>query len=900
MLGNFRRQANRDKPTLLWALARNELRVCARMSRTKVILVPFSLICVVYFVLLTNWHMQNSGVVPMYGVISPRYIASLFGSDFLALFCVGTLLFTFDMRHRDESSRIREIIDSLPINSVELFAGRLLGIFLLVGTPMFIIVALAVGWGVISEVFSIPFGEPIEPWSVASFLILDVAPSFIFWGSFTLFLVSAIRSRILVLALTVFCLYGLVWVNSSLPLHVSTPLQTVTANVIFPSDLIPTFFTLETFLNRIALVLFGFGFLYWLSHIYPRNSPSPTPQHRRALYCFTGGLVLILGMFSAQALERQQIAQWIRVHDAQFDPDSFPDVKHIAGTVAVYPGRSISLDLSMSVSVSDNDAVEDVLFSFNPGYRIVNLFIDGEIIKDRQFRNGLLKIPRRYFAGEVVNLQIQAKGRPHTQFAYLDSVARLSKVIGPEVRQLQYLGTESYIFRPEFVILMPGIKWYPVAGTATLEDYWVERPKDYFTVDLKVWVPSNWVVAGPAKRQSLPEAKRTSYLFQTSNPIQQLALIASRFEHASHTINDVEFEVLYSRQHRKTFETLAPTGEDYLVRIREYMEKIDSLNLTYPHSVLSLVEVPASLRTFGGTRELDPVLGMPGILMMPETTLASMHVESLHPQHDFESQRGPYPYTYDEWMRRKVRYLEGYFGIELYLGNHLSHFSNSIVADQMHATGRNAELLNRMLKQILQLHVAEYEIAFDFGLALDLDLVDLTEFDPIEGLSAFKRVFDTDRGEQLHELRYARMQKLKSDAVFDAINTLQLSDHASLKDLTIEEERALRARSLSVSKALIDTLGTESLSAIIADLLAQFRGKTFSYDDFLLAVQSQGVNLEEHLYDMLHSTHLPGFLVSDVTQSRVQADEGKQTIYQVSFVLENGEPVSGFLQCQTS
>ena len=894
MLGNFRAYTYCDKPTVLWVLARTELRVCARMSRTKIALVLFCLICVVYFVLVTNWHMQNSGVVPMYGVISPRYIASLFGSDLLALICLGTLLFTFDMRHRDESNRIREIIDSKPINSIELFIGRLLGIFLLVGIPMFIIVALAVGWGVVSEVFSIPFGEPIELWSVASFLILDVPPNFIFWGSFTLFLVSAIRSRILVLVLTVFCLYGLVWVNSRLPLHISTPLQTVTANVIFPSDLIPTFFTLETLLNRIALVLLGLGFLYWLSHIYPRNSPSSTPQHRRALYSFAGGLVLILGMCGAQALEHQQIAKWIRVHDAQFDPDSFPDVKHIEGTVDIYPGRSVKLDLSLSVSVSGHHVGEYVLFSLNPGYRSVKLIMDGDVIKDRRFRNGLLQIPRRFFDEEIVNLQIQAKGRPDTQFAYLDSVERLSKVIGPEVRQLQYLGTENYIFRPEFVVLMPGIKWYPVAGTATLEDYWEERPKDFFTVDLKVSVPSKWVVAGPTHRKLLPEEKPTTYLFQTSKPIPQLGLVASRFEYASHTIDGIEFEVMYSRQHQKTFETLIPTGEEYLVRVQEYLDKIDSLNLTYPHSVFSLVEVPASLRKFGGGRELDSVLGLPGILMMPETTLPTIHLDSFHDRSDFEA-RKHFNWSDEEWMRMKVSSLEQYFGIELYAGNHLSHFSNVFISDQMNATGPNAALLNRVLKQVIQLLVAEYEIVFDFEVAVDRDVVDLTSFDLVQSLSAFKRVTEINRFDQIADFRNARMHKLRSGAVLEAVETLQLSDQAAPSTLTIEQKRALRIRSLAVSRVLIDILGTETLSAIIAELLASFRGQNFSYDDFLVAAQSKGVNLEKQLYDMLYSTSLPGFLVSDLTQHRVQVDKDEETPrYQVSFTLENGEPVSGF------
>ena len=878
---------------LFWVLAQNEFRVCIRLSRTKFVLGLTVFVCVWYFTIVTLSHMQMSGLVPMFGVISPRYLTALLGGSFLALFSLGILVLAFDIQSRDENNHIHEVIASKPVSNMTLFLGRLSGIFIVMGVPLVGITVLAMLYGIIAEIFSIPFGEPTEPWSIASLLVMDVLPNFIFFGLLVVLLASFIRPRFVALVLTAFCLYGLLWVTSRLPLSVSMPLQTVTGNVIFPSELTPTFVTAEVFLNRVALVLMGIGFLYWLSIFYPRNMALGAKQHMQGVYAFGAGIFLIAGMCGVQFLEHQQIVSWTRAHHAHFEPAAFPDVHSIEGIVDIYPGRAVSLDLNMSVSLPDQEVGEEVLFSFNPGYRIDILSIGGRDIEDYQFRHGLLKIPRRYFDAKTVNMTLQARGRPNPQFAYLDTVERTSKIFGPEVRQLRYLGTENYIFRPDYVALMPGVKWYPVAGTATNEDHWDKRLKDFFTVDLQVSVPRKWVVAGPARRHVLPDEKRTTFRFRTSNPIPKLALVAARFERYHQSIDGVEFEVLFSRAHRRNFDALVLTGEALRKSFTDSLDEIKAAGLNYPYSVFSLVEIPASLRVYGGGSRIDSVLGMPGILMMPETTLPTLHLDSFHEEDDFTWAKQQ-NFTNVQWMEYKLGSLKRYFGIELYAGNYLSQSYRSIVSDQTNVTGPHAQLLNLMLEQVIQLTLLEYEFSFDFDLAFDLDVLDFTYIEPAQIVNLSRRGSDIDLGARRLNIRDTRVHKLTTEEVLDAVESIPLIDYDSNSNLGTINKRALRVRALAVSQLVIDSVGTERLNSIIAALVDRYRGQNFTYDDFIAEAQSHDVNLELLIGAMLYSPRLPGFILSKLTQHRIETDEVEAFPFQVSFTLTNGESVSGY------
>lgn len=889
------------KAPVWWVLARNEIRVCTRLSRTKFILWLTFAICVWYFVIVTLFQMQDSGVLPMYGVISPRYFLGILGSNLLALFCIGVLLFAFDMHSRDERYRVQEVLDCKPVGSLQFFLGRLYGVFLIMGLLLMLVLTLAIGYGLLSEAFAIPFGEPIEPWSVASFLLLDVLPNFIFFGGLVLLLARVIRPRFMAFLLVAFCMFSLQWITSRLPWALASPLQMVTGNVIFPSEIIPTLWNLEVVLNRIALILMGLGFLHWLALLHSRNTGSDFGPRKLGLYSFVGGILLIAGMLGAQLMEQQQIADWKRFHDEHFEPDSFPDIHDLRGNIDIYPGRTIEINLALDVSVAGEHSGEFVLFSLNPNYRIDELSISGETVNDAKFKKGLLRVPRRYFSEDIVELRLKAKGRPNSQFAYLDSVERMSEIVGPEARQLRYLGTENYIFHPEFVVLMPGIKWYPTSGTATNEDLWSRRRKDFFTVDVHVSVPSGWLVAGPAQRELAEEDVRAVFRFRSKNSLPQIALVASRFESVSHQVDGIEFELLFSRVHKRNFDALTlPDNPPHRPIVEHKLEQMSSSSLDYPYSVYSLVEVPAALRTFGGGRSLKPVLGMPGILMMPETSLPTMNLDSLHAENDYR-RAGDLDWADRNWVSSKIHRLGTYFGIEQFAGNHLVHFYQSVFFDQVSATGPRAEMLNLILEQVIHLVFEEREISFEFDIGLDREVLDLSRIDPVQIANIFRsieasphqRYIEMDRGHQILEWFTARNRRLTSVAVMEAVESLSLADYEPSNESTAER-RALRLRTLAISRLLMDLWGTDVIVPIIAELRQRFRGQNFSYDDFLSVTKAHGVDFEQQLGDMIYSSSLPGFITSNVAQRRGQTDEDGTTIFETTFELQNGESTAGF------
>ena len=111
---------------------------------------------------------------------------------------------------------------------------------------------------------------------------------------------------------------------------------------------------------------------------------------------------------------------------------------------------------------------------------------------------------------------------------------------------------------------------------------------------------------------------------------------------------------------------------------------------------------------------------------------------------------------------------------------------------------------------------------------------------------------------------------------------------------TVDGRRALRLRALAVSNLLKDLWGTEVLNAIVAELLQKFRGRNFTYDDFTTLVQAHGVSWERQLGDMIFSTRLPGFVVSNFEQKRIQSDEERDPTFETKFTLLNGESTAGY------
>ena len=84
--------------------------------------------------------------------------------------------------------------------------------------------------------------------------------------------------------------------------------------------------------------------------------------------------------------------------------------------------------------------------------------------------------------------------------------------------------------------------------------------------------------------------------------IAEFALIAAPFERRALTVQGVECELLIHPMHMRNVELFAASGDGLVDRLRDRLQLWLSGRHApaYPHDVISLVEVPAQLRRFGG------------------------------------------------------------------------------------------------------------------------------------------------------------------------------------------------------------------------------------------------------------------------------------------------------------
>ena len=572
----------------LWAVVSAELRSGRRLIRTWVF-VAIALVTVGFIWLWhTLAHTFVSYVSPSGGLEGPHYIVSNLGSTIVLLFSVGIIFLAFDVRSRDLRDRIQEAIDTRPISNFELLLGRLVGVVLLLAIPTAAMIVVLWTLGFLAEVVDFTYGAANEPFSVLVFLVWDIVPNLFLWGAVTIFVAVLVRYRLLVVAIVGGLLFAYYSLSNRIPFFLASALSTYSGADAYPSALAPQFFNLDIILNRACILLFALGLLAVVSTVLPRQNP----EGRNSQFIAAGSVAVaiailgVVGLVQAKLGEIRQADSWAKYH-AQYQSDSQTDIESISGSVEIFPGRKVELDLILEFSATSSNSGEEWLVSLNPGYRIKTLELNGRPTNDFEFENGLIKIPVQDGDSSSPKLRLVASGVPDPMFAYLDSSLKWTEMDYVQAQGAFRFGTKSYIFHPEFVALMPGVSWFPTSGSAFGTSNWAVRPQDFFDLDIEVSVPRNWTLAGPGTRELVEQARRTTFRFNPKNPIPELALVGSVFERRSMTMGDIEFELLLSKKHTANIERL----RDVIPALREWLAESLStareMGVEYPYGTLS-------------------------------------------------------------------------------------------------------------------------------------------------------------------------------------------------------------------------------------------------------------------------------------------------------------------------
>lgn len=870
--------------TTVWAVARSEMLICRRLTRTWIIIFYIFFLTTGAYLNICLQHLQMSTAGPL-GTPIPRFVVGELGSVFVTFFTFGIVFLAFDIRGRDVRERVDSIIDTKPTSNIEFVVGRLGGIVLLLCIPMLVFIVLAFIHGFLAGLAGWSIGAPIEIWSVLSFLFWDALLQLLWWGGWIMLLAVILRNRLLVFVAAMGIFWFNSWIGSKLQWGEYLVTLAWTNQIIHPSDVAPNFYTGTIVFVRVAWMLLVIGLLSMVATLLPRIT------ERRALGSLVGvcafglGALLIAGILNFQSRELVQKQAWFEVHRNQ-EISSFPDVTHLQGTIGINPGSHVDFHVVLTVIPPYQNTTDHMTFTLNPGYKIIDLTVDSTEIGDYTFQNGLLTIPKYHFGSHTTSLAIKAKGKPDPRFAYLD--ARLDPISADSHEfngsMAVYLGSKNYVFRSDYVALLPGISWYPASGVAVGRDDLQRYPKDHFKIDLTVIVPKNWSVAGPGKSEFLTgDNLHNTFRFRPENPVVDVVLIGSKFEHATIKVQEIEFTILFSGKHRKVFAAMEPTIPYLKKWITDRLMVAEQHGLHYPYDALTLVEVPSYLRILGGGWSMDSILYGPGVVMIRETGIPTARFDV-----KFKHQAG----------EQSFQQLLDYADNDLQGGNPLNGIVRNFVSYQTSPVGSGAIALQYFIEDLVGDLIVERLPYFTTNTEFRLTPRVLGQFsddDESVSVSVSAGSRNTPPRKSLGGTIVARWQNTNTSTNWSTIEETALSDlHFDTEP--IKSYYAILLRNTYALYALKEWVDGEVLGNILRELLQHYRGLNFSFEEFRKIAISHVPQFDEITQNWINTNRLPGYVVSDPVVEQIATDESDAQIYQTTFKLRNVESIPGFVQ----
>ena len=854
----------------LWAVAVAEMRSARRLVRTWLFIVLCVLLSLITYAYYSGIHGLVSGLSASVGLVNPRFILSSMGVLLLWVMIVAIVFLAFDVRARDARERIADVLDARPLGNLTLLGGRLAGLALVAWLALVVAMLAVQGLGAVAVALEWPFGDMVEPYSMAVFLFVDAPPALILWCSLVILLSVLARNRLIV-AVVALALLGAQawWVMASMPAHLSSALAGVSSFTL-GSDVLPRFAQGADFAQRACQLLLAGGFLVVAAALHPR------PDHRAKVPPLAAGAIAaVLAVAGVAALAHAansavgQREEWRAAHDA-VHAGKYPRVDRVDGRVVIEPGQRLTARFGYRLDV---EGVEDaLLFTLNPGMSVTRLRVDGQDA-DFEHENGLLRVSGLPPAS-TLRLSLVIDGVPDPAFAYLDSAIDVATIAGGAV--LPLLGSEASIFDERYVALMPGVFWMPTPGPATGRDEPHRYGRDFFLVDLEVEVPEDWLVAGPGRR----EGENGSFRFRPPAPLPEVALFASRFERVAAQVADVELELLSSPVHRRNIDLFADVGEELQEQLRELLDGAANLGLPYPYAALSAVETPAHLRTFGGGWAMESVQSLPGVLLLREGGFPTARFEFQFRNEDELQREG-------NVAEFKVNALRDFFQNDVTGGNPLHGSVRNFLGFSTGATGPGAFALDFVVNDLaVQLLTGSRSGFFSPYLLASQEAFGQTV---AQSMASFFQGSATTIGGSVY------MSSTRRPSVWGRALGTALVDLDPQQDprLTLD---VLWLKGPEVAQAVLDGLGREKVAALLAELRRRHVNGNYDAHDFAEAASAVGADLDAVLGDWLNSSALPGFVVSPVQVERLADDEQGQPRYQIRVHVRNEEPVPGLVR----
>ena len=456
------------------------------------------------------------------------------------------------------------------------------------------------------------------------------------------------------------------------------------------------------------------------------------------------------------------------------------------------------------------------------------------------------------------DVALRAAGVPDAGFAYLDSAVEPGR--RPITDALALLGTEASLFDTAYVALMPDARWLPSPGANVGRNDFGSRTTEFFELALDVEVPAGWWVAGPGREPEAVDGADGFVRFRLAptTAVGDFGLFASRFARRATTVRGVTFELLLTHTHADTLEPLAELAEGLAVWLRDSVAQAERLGIPYTSPVLSVIEVPAQLRVYGGGSRLGTVQALPGVLLLREQGFPTARFDRLNVA--------------------DVDTLTRFFKMDITGGDVFQGATRNLVAFHTAAKGPGASALDALVHELAASSLfGRYErgwLSAHRWAAADVG-------------GTFSQVLGDMLGQGTTLAEAFARQAMAKQPIWDLAASVPLADVHRLDPG--EATTMLALKGTANATALADALGRERIAEVLAGLHRRHGGQSFSASD-LAAIAA---DFDATLGDWLNAAGLPGFIASPVEVLRLRDTDLGLPRYRLRTYVRNDEDTPG-------
>lgn len=269
----------------------------------------------------------------------------------------------------------------------------------------------------------------------------------------------------------------------------------------------------------------------------------------------------------------------------------------------------------LTLQNNTDQELDTLLFSLNPGLKVEKATQEGQSLTVQQ--DGILlwiSGIKPLQPGDVANVSLEYQGTFDFDVSYLDALDE--NFFAQHGTGDMKIASEYGFYTDEYVLLTKENLWYPVAGIA----YDPSRPavfRQQFTrFDLTVKSENGLY---PVSQGECTTTDSVTYHFSVRDPLPQLSLIASNYVAHEKELAGLKMKIACNEGHDYYSKYLSEIGDTLDAVVSEFLDSYErSLNLYYPYTNFSLVEVPVQYTSLPHSWTSAMAQCQPQMILFPE------------------------------------------------------------------------------------------------------------------------------------------------------------------------------------------------------------------------------------------------------------------------------------------